>query len=158
MCKNCENTSLPESFQSLLVQPVFTGCCPEWEVTVNSVFISHGQSGWQGWGWGWSEGGCRKRTTLPNPLLLLIKFGSFWGLKIYFCSALIQLPVVPDLRPGFGSHQTWAGTLYQMFPETTAVPSKGSLCSSLRLFLDITTTAVGEKIIIMSWKGGHAPL
>lgn len=101
MCRNCGNTSLPGSFQSLLAQPWLP-----W-VRISSEFcgLSHmakvddrtgGRDGARG-------GAGREQLTLPNPLSLLIKSGSFWVLKIYFCSAFIQLPAVPDLRPGFGS-------------------------------------------------------
>lgn len=58
-------------------------------------------------GGGWSKGIWRLRgreqLPLPNSLLLLIKSVSFGGLKIYFCSAFIQLPVQPDLGPEFRS-------------------------------------------------------
>lgn len=124
-CKNFGNTALPESFQSLLVQPWLPWVRTSREFCGLSLLAKVDDR--TGDGDGVRGGTGRQHLTLPNPLLLLIKSGLFWGLKIYFCSTFIQLSVVPDLRPGFGSlvHQTWAGTLYQMFPETMAVQRKG---------------------------------
>lgn len=101
MCENYGNTSLPASFQSLLVQPWLPWVRSSSEFCGLSLMAKADDR--TGGGDGARGGAGREQLTLPNPLFLLIKSGSFWGLKIYFSSAFIQLSVVPGLRPGFGS-------------------------------------------------------
>lgn len=86
---------LPESFQSLSFQPWLS-----W-VRIFSKFC--GRTGGGEWCKGrWRLRG-REQLPLPNSFSLLIKSGSFWGLKNYFCTAFVQLPVLPDLGPEFRS-------------------------------------------------------
>lgn len=157
ICKNCRNPSSPESFQPSLAQPWLPWGRTSSEFLVYLSLLAKVDDK-TGGGDGAREGAGREQLTVPNPLLLLIKSGSFWVFKnlglfcIYStpCSAWFRTRITAQTRPEQG-----LCTRCSQRPQQCRV--REGVCSYLRLFLDNYQHSSGGKKIIMSWKGGHTP-